>query len=40
MSHLNHIATSDTEQSKTMVFVTLRQEKKGEYPFPAPSPNH
>ena len=28
MSHLHHIATSDTEQSKTKVFVTLRKEKK------------
>ena len=24
MSHFNHIATSDIEQSKTKVFVTLR----------------
>ena len=28
MPHLNHIATSDTEQSKTKVFVTLRRKKK------------
>ena len=40
MPHLNHIATSDTEQSKTKAFVTLRRKKKGmKYPLPAPSPS-
>ena len=39
MSHLHHIATSDTEQRETKVFVTLRKKKGMKYLFSVPSPN-
>ena len=39
MPYLHHIATCDTEQSRTKVFAALRKKKGMKYPLPVPSPN-